>query len=615
MGKFFKLLWNIITWSRIAVLNIIFLIIVAVVVVSFSMAPSPSVPAKTALFLAPSGLIVDQLTYNPSTIDIVAGRNKPNETRLRDLVEGINYATVDDRITSIVLKLNYLAGGGISKLEEVGEALEKFKQTGKKVYAYSDNFSQQQYFLASYADEIYLNEMGTVLLTGYAMYQNYFKEAAAKLNIDFHVFRVGAYKDAVEPFIRDNMSESSREHNSRWINALWQRYALTIENQRRLAHGSVQKYIEGWGKKPEAPISNAQVALEAGLIDKAVSRVELLDIMQQLFGEGETPDTFSAFPFSDYLAISQRPSRLAPQHENTIGLVTAAGTILDGDQPDGLIGGDSFSKILSEARKDKSLRALVIRVDSGGGSAFASEIMRKEILKTKESGIPVYISMGSLAASGGYWMSAGASQIWATPATLTGSIGVWALYPNVNRSLQKLGVHTDGISTSKLAGAFNPGMPLSEEAKVGIQRGVDNIYQTFLSLVAEARESDTEAVHLIAQGKVWTGIDAKELGLVDRLGNLNDVIEAAASDLNMGSYEVKEFGRPMSTQEMLIRSILSTDTSAFGKQQPATNTHSTLQILTQKLNKLLSAPSLQAIIQAQPKSLNIFASCLECAAL
>lgn len=612
MGKFFKLLWNIITWSRIAVLNILFLLIVALILVSISLSPSPGIPKETALFLAPAGKIVDQLTYNPSSLDLLVGSQRPNETRLRDLVEGIDRAAVDNRITSLVLKLNYLAGGGMSKLEEIGDALQRFKQAGKRIYAYSDNFSQQQYYLASYADQIYLNELGTVLVTGYAMYQNYFKEAAAKLDIDFHVFRVGAYKDAVEPFIRNNMSESSREHNSRWINALWQRYALTVEDHRELPEGSVQRYIEDWGEKPETPISNAQVALDAGLVDKVVSRVELLEIMQELFGEGETPDTFSAFPFANYLEISKKPHQLTPKHDNTIGLVTASGTILDGEQPDGVIGGDSFSKILSTAREEKNLRALVVRIDSGGGSAFASEIMRKEIIKTKEQGIPVYISMGSVAASGGYWMSAGASQIWATPTTITGSIGVWALYPNVNRGLQKLGVYTDGISTSKLAGAFNPGLPLSEEAKVGIQRGVDNIYQTFLSLVAEARESDTEAVHLIAQGKVWTGMDAKDLGLVDQLGDLNDVIEAAATDLNLTGYEVKEFGRPLSTQEMIIRSIMNTRAAWF---EQGASAQSTLQRLSNTVNKVLGNASLQAMVQNEASGLKVFASCLQCIVL
>lgn len=611
MGKFFKLLWNIITWSRIAVLNILFLLVVALIVVSISIAPSPGIPKETALFLAPTGQIVDQLTYNPSSVDLLVGGKQPNETRLKDLVEGIDRAAEDDRITAIVLKLNYLSGGGMSKLEEVGVALERFKQTGKRIYAYSDNFSQQQYYLASYADEVYLNELGTVLITGYAMYQNYFKEAASKLDVDFHVFRVGAYKDAVEPFIRNDMSESSREHNSRWINALWQRYAVTVENHRDLPAGSVQKYIEQWGSKPESPISNAQVALDAGLVDKVVSRVELLKIMQELFGEGETADTFSAFPFANYLEISTKPHKLVQNHDNTIGLVTASGTILDGEQPDGLIGGDSFSKILSEARKEKTLRALVVRVDSGGGSAFASEVMRKEIIKTKEQGIPVYISMGSVAASGGYWMAAGANQIWATPTTITGSIGVWALYPNINRSLQKLGVYTDGISTSKLAGAFHPGLPLNEEAKVGIQRGVDNIYQTFLSLVAEARDSDTEAVHLIAQGKVWTGIDAKDLGLVDRLGDLNDVIEAAASELNLVGYQIKEFGRPLSTKEMIIRSIINTGAAWFDHGSSAAS----LQMLSDKINKMFGNTAVQAMMQNEHSGLNVFASCLECIAL
>ncbi|MBU2984474.1 signal peptide peptidase SppA [Saccharophagus degradans] len=606
--KFIRGLWRGISALRNFIFNILFLIIFISILVAMFSSPFAKIENGTALWLAPSGDLVDQLTYDPSPLALLDSSNRPNETLVSDLITAIDRAKTDSRISALVLNLNHLTGGGVSKLTEVGDAILRFKEGGKEVVAFGDNLSQQQYYLATYADHIYLNDLGAVFVTGYGIYRNYWAEAADKLKLKFHVFRVGDYKDAIEPFVRNSMSDASREHNGRWLNELWGLYTSQVEAQRELPVGAVNEYITSLPKAlPNYSGTAAEFARDAGLVDEVVSRVKLREIFIAKYGEGKEKGQPNGVTMEHYLADTFTPN--LNMHDN-IGLIVASGTIYDGRHPEGTIGGDSMADLLREAQKDNSLKALVIRVDSGGGSAFASEVIRQEISNLKAKGIPIYISMGSLAASGGYWIATAADEIWATPATLTGSIGVWGLYPNLTDSLDALGIHTDGIGTTELADVFRTDRPLSNAAEKVLQSGVDNIYSRFLSIVAEARGISVEQVNEIAQGRVWSGTTAKELGLVDELGGLNDVIKAAAERQQLSDYRVKLIAQPLSAKEQFLRALTQ------NAKALTSNIENTLldNAPAIKLFKDLNQQSLfePLAIQGNKQELNVLAQCVAC---
>ncbi len=615
MYKFLRLLWNSLSVIRVVVLNLIFVVIVVSILVSISSEQPKPIANDTPLLINPSGFLVDKSTYEATPIELLMGQdNQQVETSVRDLTEAIYAAAGDERINAIILRLDNLFGGGMSKIEEIGEAIETFKSTGKPVVAYGQSFNQQQYLLASYADEIYIHQMGSVFLTGYGMYRNYMKDAADKLLIDFHVFRVGDYKDAIENFTRNSMSPESREHNIRWINELWQRYTDSIETARGLTEGSINQYIaNSFDASAVKNETNAEFAKTTGLVDRVVTSTEIKDILVKKYGMLED-EQVKHVGYSRYLAdVSQ--SMFEEPKDNQIGLIVAQGTIVDGQAPETSIGSSSFVQLLQNAQKDYSLKALIIRIDSGGGSAFASEIIREHIEKIRAKGIPVYVSMGSIAASGGYWMSVPANEIWATPATITGSIGVWGLVPNFNQSLEKLGIYSDGIGTSPLADVFHPDRKMSEPAKQLFQRNVEHIYDKFISLVSEGREQEPGAVHEIAQGKVWTGRHAKELGLVDKLGSLQAVIDSVATELELKNFDVVEIERTLSPQEQFIRSLMQGAQTLTN--QYASNAAIDIFGINLELAQHLSQgikPILPKVKNSSPNNINgkIYAQCLEC---
>ncbi len=556
LRKLFSGLWALITWLRVSLLNLLFLALLLVIVLSLLPEEEQKLTGKTALRLSPSGFLVDQRSYvDPLTQLLEQSRPEEIETLVSDLVKAINAAAKDERITALVMELDHLVGGGISKLEEIGQALERFKASGKPVIAIADTYSQEQYYLASYADEIYIHPMGAVLLTGYGSYRNYFKDALDKLAVNFHVFRVGDYKDFVEPYTRNDMSPASREHNSQWLNQLWNVYTDRVESQRRLPAGAINDYINNLDTKLVSTGGNsAQLALAAGLVDQLASHQQILTTLQQQLGPNRKGDSYAALDYWDYLPHVEKENG---HNGGKIGLIVAKGMIIDGQQPEGTIGGDTLAQILRDARKDKALKALVLRVDSGGGSAFASEIIRQEIQATRASGLPVVISMGSVAASGGYWIATAGDEVWATPTTITGSIGVFGAFPTFERSLAKMGVNTDGLGTTELAGAMRLDRPLSPQAERVIQQGVEFVYQQFLALVAEARSSSIGEIHKVAQGRVWSGTTAKDLGLVDAIGNLEDAIASAAKLAGLDSYHVHTIRKKLTPKEQLLLELAS----------------------------------------------------------
>ena len=604
--RFFSGIGSAITFSRNLVMNTIFILFLIVLLVAIgSSAPKP-LPEKFALQIAPSGILVDQRSYMDTASLLLNDENEESETIVRDVVDAINQAADDKRIDSIVLELGNLEGGGITKMSEIGQALQSFKAKEKHVIAVSDNYSQDQYFLASFADEIYLHKMGEVQLTGFGRYITYYKTALEKLGVNMHVFRSGKYKDYVEPYLRDNMSDESREHNAQWLNALWAQYTSVIETQRKLPAGSLNTLINNLDTKlAEVKGDSAQLALNEKLVDKLVSRSEIDDLLVEKFGKSEEDNYYNAVGVHAYLAESKLHKLPKAQQ---VGLIVASGTIQDGFHPEGSIGSENFVDILRSVQDDDSIKALVIRVDSGGGSAFASEIIRAEIDAIREKKIPVFISMGSVAASGGYWMATAGDEIWATPTTITGSIGVFGAFPTLENSLQKIGLNTDGISTTELGGAPSVDRPLAPKMYSVIQSGVDHTYQNFIQLVADARKKDVAEIHEVAQGHVWTGAKAKELGLVDNLGTLNDVIAAAATKAALDDYSVKLIAQKLSPKEEFIRKLAGEDAKGFIPKsllKPLVDLQSVQQELSPLLKPLMA---LQKMTDPQ----GIYASCLEC---
>ncbi|WP_078084602.1 signal peptide peptidase SppA [Microbulbifer mangrovi] len=555
---FFGAIGGAITWLRRVFTNLLFLLLLLFIGMAiFGGEERITVPQGAALKVAPGGYLVDEVSQPSGVPAFFGGPATPPETRVKDLVDAIDRAANDNRIAALVLELDHLGGASLSKLEEVGEAVRRFKSSNKPVYAIGDNFTQGQYFLASHADKVYMNPMGSLLLTGFGSYRNYYKSALDKLKINFHVFRVGDYKDFIEPYTRDDMSPASRENNARWLHQLWSEYTEQVTGLRNLPPNTVDTYIADLPQNLRAEGGSwADAALANNFVDKLLTRRAAVAELQELVGVNEADKSqYKAINAVDYLRHMKLTHLPDPrQHNEKIGLISAAGAIVDGEAPAGQIGSTTLSNLIAEAR-EKNVKALVLRIDSPGGSAFASEAIRQELLATREAGIPVVISMGSVAASGGYWISAGGDRIWASPSTITGSIGVFGAFPTFEESLEHLGVYNDGVGTTELAGTMRLDRALPEAAADILQQGVEHTYSQFLRLVAEARNSTPEEIHKIAQGQVWTGRTAHKLGLVDELGNLKDAITDAAQIANLEDYEIVEIQRELTTSEKLMRAL------------------------------------------------------------
>ncbi|MDA8645911.1 signal peptide peptidase SppA [Porticoccaceae bacterium] len=512
------------------------------------------IPEEGALYLAPSGVLVDQKTLVDPIEQLVYQNTAPEETLVRDIVDAVNYAQEDDRITHIILDTDYMSGASLSKLQEVGSALKRFKDSGKPIIAVADNYDQNQYFLAAHADTIMLNPLGSTFITGLSSYRSYFKEALDKLNITVNIFRVGQYKSAVEPLMRNSMSNQVKEEAKLLLDDLWQFYTTEVETLRKLDNGAINYYVDNSPNLLKASSGDASLmAKDFGLVDSLVSRSEIRDYLNtEIPGEdGE----YTSIDMGNYLANKRIEDTTLNNTMNRVAVITASGAIMDGQQPEGSIGGDTLANIFNELKNEDTIKAVVLRIDSGGGSAFASEIIRDAIRRVQDAGLPVVVSMSSVAASGGYWIAAEADSILALPTTITGSIGVFGIIPTIDQSLAKLGVYSDGVGTSTFAGMMNIDRPLNEQVKQVIQLSVDDIYARFLTLVAKGRHSTTEEIHKIAQGRVWTGNQALENGLIDQLGDLDDAISVAAELADLDDYQIDFRRKQMDPFEAFISQL------------------------------------------------------------
>ena len=531
IGQGFKFIWRALDVGRRFVLNMIFLVIlIALAIGLFS--GGRKVAEKTALILDLKGALVEQHagSARESLIAEVQGESKKS-TQLRDILQVLDTAAKDPKISSVVLLLDEMDGAGLPMLREVAAAIDRFKVSGKKVVAWGSSYDQKQYYLAAHANEVYLHPMGTIMLSGFGHYRNYYRDALDKVGVTVNLMKVGTYKSFAEPYIANAPSEAASEAEGFLINAMWKIYTDGVETARKLPAGAIMEEINNLPELLNAAGGNmAKLALNTKLVDGLKTKDELRALMVEKGAKDEQNKSFRQINFDDYLA-RQIPQFLG----STIGVVVASGEISDGQAAPGAIGGLSTANLIRKAREDEQIKAIVLRVDSPGGSAFGSELIRRELELTRKAGKPVVVSMGNVAASGGYWISMASDEVIADAATVTGSIGVFAIFPTADKVIEKLGVHTGGTTTTWLADSFNPLRPLNPRFGEVIQSGINNIYLDFTTKAAAARKTTQAKIDEVAQGRVWTGEQAKERGLIDTVGSYGDAIKSAAARAKLGN--------------------------------------------------------------------------------
>jgi protease-4 len=559
ISGFFKAVFLSLSFLRALIFNLIFIALVAVIIYSLWSTEEVFLEDDTVLKLSIAGDVVEQ----PTQRDPFGGyggrlfgfQGEPRETVLQDILDGIAQAENDPKISAILLDLKNMGRIGLNQMESIGQALSDFKRSNKPVISAGDYFSQNQYYLASHADSLFLNPMGGIDLHGFGLYRFYFKEALEKLKIDFHVFQVGSYKSALEPITRNSMSAEDRSQTRAWLSALWDNYTADVAEQRSLKPEDINNYINSIPANLEkAGGDTAKLALSYGLVDELKTRQEVRAYLSQFAGLSNGND-LNLVSLNNYLSRSTPSLNIAGEHEDQVGLIVAQGTIVTGESRPGTIGAETISALLRRAGENDRIKAVVLRVDSGGGSAFASELIRQEILALKEKGKPLFVSMGTFAASGGYWIAADADEIWASPNTLTGSIGIFMALPTFDTVLKQGGIHRDGVGTTNLAAGLDLSKPLSEELHEAIELSLQNGYDRFISLVAEGRDMERAEVEALAQGRVYAGEMAKEIGLVDELGSLDQTIEAAAVRTGISDYSVNTLVPPLSWWDRLLFQI------------------------------------------------------------
>ncbi|EAU5736360.1 signal peptide peptidase SppA [Salmonella enterica] len=608
IAGFFKWTWRVLNFVREMVLNLFFIFLVLVGVgiwMQIGNGSNSEQTARGALLLDISGVIVD----NPSTNHRLgalgrqlfgASSDRLQENSLFDIVNAIRQAKDDRNITGIVLDLKNFTGADQPSMRYIGKALREFRDSGKPVFAVGENYSQGQYYLASFANKIWLSPQGQVDLHGFATNGLYYKTLLDKLKVSTHVFRVGTYKSAVEPFIRDDMSPAAREADSRWIGELWQNYLHTVSANRQISPQQLfpgaQAIIDGL---TSVGGDTAKYALDHKLVDALASSADVEKALTKQFGWSKTENNYRAISYYDYSLKTPADTG------GTIAVIFANGAIMDGEETPGNVGGDTTASQIRDARLDPKVKAIVLRVNSPGGSVNASEVIRAELAAARAAGKPVVVSMGGMAASGGYWISTPANYIVASPSTLTGSIGIFGVINTVENSLSSIGVHSDGVSTSPLAD-ISMTKALSPEVQQMMQLSIEYGYKRFITLVADARKRTPEQIDKIAQGHVWTGEDAKANGLVDSLGDFDDAVAKAAELAKLKQWHLDYYQDEPTVLDMVMDSM----------------TGSVRAMLPETIQAMLPAPLVSAAntVKAEGDKLaafndpqNRYAFCLTCA--
>lgn len=563
--RFFSGVSRAFAWGRAALGNaLVLLVAIGIVALVVSSGPSTqTIEPGSALVLDPAGIIVEERTP-PSATDVLAGV-PPTGPRLRDITRALAKAAEDDRIGALFLDVGDLAFVQPAHLHTIGQSLTAFKASGKRVVAFGDHFSQGQYYLASFADQVFLAPMGEVSFLGYGLFGFYTKDLLDKLKVNVHVFRAGEFKDAVEPYTRNDMSETSRRSYQALVDQTWTLFLNQVASNRGIATDALADFAARYDEHLAAADGDAaRAALEAGLVDELVDadevRVRLTDMV------GRDGDGYRGTSFADYL----RPA--LPPTDAPIAVITASGLILSGSGDAGIRAGD-MTRRLRNVRKDDSVKALVVRLDTGGGSAFASEAIRRELELLRTKGKPVVVSMGSAAASGGYWIATAADRIVASPFSITGSIGVFAMVQTLEESLAGVGVNFDGVATGPLVGGMSVFDGVGDQMQRVLQSSVDYTYRQFINVVARGRGMTPDEVRAVADGRVYSGQQALEVGLVDDVGTLDDAIRIAAELAEVDDPEVRYLLRQLSPQEELLNRMVEELASGTPKLPAATARH------------------------------------------
>lgn len=608
IAGFFKWTWRVLNFVREMVLNLFFIFLVLVGVgiwMQIGNGSNSEQTARGALLLDISGVIVDKPSTNHRLGALGrqlfgASSDRLQENSLFDIVNAIRQAKDDRNITGIVLDLKNFTGADQPSMRYIGKALREFRDSGKPIFAVGENYSQGQYYLASFANKIWLSPQGQVDLHGFATNGLYYKTLLDKLKVSTHVFRVGTYKSAVEPFIRDDMSPAAREADTRWIGELWQNYLHTVSANRQISPQQLfpgaQAIIDGL---TSVGGDTAKYALDHKLVDALASSADVEKALTKQFGWSKTENNYRAISYYDYSLKTPADTG------GTIAVIFANGAIMDGEETPGNVGGDTTASQIRDARLDPKVKAIVLRVNSPGGSVNASEVIRAELAAARAAGKPVVVSMGGMAASGGYWISTPANYIVASPSTLTGSIGIFGVINTVENSLSSIGVHSDGVSTSPLAD-ISMTKALSPEVQQMMQLSIEYGYKRFITLVADARKRTPEQIDKIAQGHVWTGEDAKANGLVDSLGDFDDAVAKAAELAKLKQWHLDYYQDEPTVLDMVMDSM----------------TGSVRAMLPEAIQAMLPAPLVSAAntVKAEGDKLaafndpqNRYAFCLTCA--
>ncbi len=554
IGGFFRGVWRGLDGLR-RILHLLLLLLIFGFIIGALRGTVPNLPPRAALFIQPHGDIVEQRSGDAITIAFNQARGLgDSQTLLWDLTESIRHAATDDRVQLIVLQLDYLAGAGQPMMEELTAAMRRFRASGKKIVAYGTSFTQAQYYLAAHADEVYLDPAGELLIEGFARYRMYYKGLLEKLAVDVHLFRVGEYKSGAEDMVRTDMSAQDRLESQVYLDALWSSYKDAVATARGIGPDVIEQYTNGY---IEALRSNAgdagRVALEAGLVTALKTEAEVTARLIELVGADHDGNDYPVIDFNDYVRVQHAERRLHREESGRVGVVVASGEIMDGQQPPGAVGGLTTAALLRDVRFNDDIAAVVLRIDSPGGTLMASEQIYREMAAIRAAGKPVVVSMGNVAASGGYYVASPANQIIASATTITGSIGIYAALPTFDRTLGKVGVTVDGVGTTDLAGKLRVDRPMDPALRDYVQLSIERGYEQFLAHVAEGRGKTRDQVHEIAQGRVWTGRDAQSRGLVDSLGGYEDAVQAAAKLAKLADgYDVQRIEPDLSWAEQLV---------------------------------------------------------------
>jgi len=531
LARLFSFVWHLLDGARKVTVNLLFLLVVFIIVAMvFSQGPA-LLHDRSVLVFTLSGPVVEQNSGSLSARlrDDLGGRFHDG-VQLRDVLTVLDAAARDPKIERVLLRLDEFTGAGLPTLREIVAALERVKAAGKQVIAWGAHFDQRQFFIAAHADEVYLDPMGAVYIHGFGGLRNYYAQALDRLGVQANVIQVGRYKNAAEVYAQNGPSKETLESDAALYDALWATYTEAVEQARGLVSGDMAQTI---ARAPElldaVDGDTAQFALEAGWVDDLKTEEELRQLLIERGVADERGQTFRQIGFYDYLMRHQVPSV-----GNAVGVVVAQGEISDGVEGPGRIGGRSTAELIREARENKKIKALVLRVNSPGGSAYGSELVRRELALTQEAGKPVIVSMGDVAASGGYWISLAADEVIADPATVTGSIGVLAMLPTAQGAMDKLELRTGGYGTTWLTNGYDPRTALNPRFEQMVQSALVHIYADFMHKAAKARDTTVAHINEVGQGRVWTGAQAVDHGLIDRLGSYTDALESAATMGGLG---------------------------------------------------------------------------------